>query len=235
MLLVVSGGLLIFFAAAMGLLLDLSDRTASPRSVVRRPRERSPRAVARLVPVPRLIAVARPVKVPFVTPGIIARSIGTRRGSRRFARFFALRLRSRIDRDRYCIVERRSRVRLLRCGSLGEGGSIDRTLRRRGRGKLGELRTGCQPAAGAGGAFCSAELCASAGDFICCGSVGWCAASVVTGSLGSGATKVRAATDSSATGRSSNENTVAAPAVAPMIAATAIKRAVRMTLGAGAR
>ena len=83
------------------------------------------------------------------------------------------------------------------------------------------------PASGAGGAFCSAEFCASAGDFICCGSVGWCAASVVTGSLGSGATKVRAATDSSATGRSSNENTVAAPAVAPMIAATAIKRAVR--------
>ena len=31
-----------------------------------------------------------------------------------------------------------------------------------------------------------------------------------------------------------HENTVAAPAVAPMIAVTAIKRAVRMTLGAGA-
>jgi hypothetical protein len=56
----------------------------------------------------------------------------------------------------------------------------------------------------------------------------------VTGRLGSGATKVRAATDSSATGRSSNENTVAALAVAPMIAATTIKSAVRMTPGAGA-
>jgi hypothetical protein len=44
-----------------------------------------------------------------------------------------------------------------------------------------------------------------------------------------GAANVHAATDSSATGRSSNENTVAAPAVAPMIAATTIKRAVRMT------
>jgi hypothetical protein len=39
----------------------------------------------------------------------------------------------------------------------------------------------------------------------------------VTGREASGATKVRAATDSSATGRSSNENTVPAPAVAPTI------------------
>ena len=37
---------------------------SSRRSVVRRPRERPPRAVARLVPVPRLISVARPVKYP---------------------------------------------------------------------------------------------------------------------------------------------------------------------------
>jgi hypothetical protein len=93
------------------------------------------------------------------------------------------------------------------------------------------------PAAGAGGAFCSAEFCASAGDFTCCGSVGCCAARdvfVVTGRLGSGVTNVRAATDSSAIGRSSNENTVTALTVAPMIAATPTKRAVRMTPGAGA-
>jgi hypothetical protein len=69
-----------------------------------------------------------------------------------------------------------------------------------------------------------------------CGSLGRCAAAdvlVVIGRVGSGATKVRAATDTSAAGRSSNENTVAAPAAAPMIAATAIKRAMRRTLGAG--
>jgi hypothetical protein len=57
---------------------------------------------------------------------------------------------------------------------------------------------------------------------------------VVTGRLGSGVTNVRAATDTSVVGRSSNENTVAAPTVAPMIAASPTKRAVRMTLGAGA-
>src|SRR6478735_5760647 len=73
----------------------LAESLSSRRSVVRRPRERPPRAVARLVPVPRLISVARPVKVPWVTPGIIARSIRTRRGSRRHARFLALGLRSR--------------------------------------------------------------------------------------------------------------------------------------------
>src|SRR6516162_9710861 len=53
-----------------------ADQTASRRSVVWRPRERPPRAVARLVPVARLISIARLVKVPVVTPGIIARSIG---------------------------------------------------------------------------------------------------------------------------------------------------------------
>ena len=64
--------------------------------------------------------------------------------------------------------------------------------------------------------FCSAEFCASAGDLTCCGSVGCCAATdvpAVTGREASGATKVRAATDCSVTGRSRNENTVAAPAV----------------------
>ena len=53
------------------------------------------------------------------------------------------------------------------------------------------------------------------------GAVGCCAATdvlAVSRPLESGATNVRAATDSCATGRSSNENTVAAPAVAPMIA-----------------
>jgi hypothetical protein len=48
-------------------------------SVIRRQREGAPRPVARLVPVIRLISIARPVKVFAVTPGIIARSIGTRR------------------------------------------------------------------------------------------------------------------------------------------------------------
>jgi hypothetical protein len=57
---------------------------------------------------------------------------------------------------------------------------------------------------------------------------------VVTGRLRSGAANVRAATDSSAIGRSSNENTVAPLTVAPMIAAMPTKRTVRMTLGAGA-
>ena len=78
------------------------------------------------------------------------------------------------------------------------------------------------PAASPGGAFCSAEFSACAGDLTCCGSVGCCAATdvrAVTGPEASGATEVRAATDFSATGRSSNENTVAAPAGAPMIAA----------------
>src|SRR5262249_445899 len=124
----------------------------SRRSVVRRPRERPPRAVARLVPVTRLISVARPVKVSVVTPGIIARTIGTRRGSRRHARFLALRLRSRrrIGRDCYCIVERLSRERLLYCygGSLGERGCTGRRLRCRGRGKLAWLRTGRRPGCG---------------------------------------------------------------------------------------
>ena len=94
-------------------------RRASRRSVVWRPRERPPRAVARLVPVARLISIARVVKVPVVTPGIIARSIGTPCGSRRHARFLALRLRSRrgIGLDCCCIVERLSRERLLHCGS----------------------------------------------------------------------------------------------------------------------
>jgi hypothetical protein len=119
----------------------------SQRSVVRRPPERPPRAVARLVPVPRLISVARPVKVPFVTPGIIARSIRTRRGSRRHARFLALGLRSRrgIGRGRYCIVEGRSRGRILDWGSLGERGSAGRTLRCRGRDKLAWLRMDRRP------------------------------------------------------------------------------------------
>ena len=119
----------------------------SQRSVVRRPPERPPRAVARLVPVPRLISVARPVKVPFVTPGIIARSIRTRRGSRRHARFLALGLRSRrgIGRGRYCIVEGRSRGRILDRGSLGERGSAGRTLRCRGRDKLAWLRMDRRP------------------------------------------------------------------------------------------
>jgi hypothetical protein len=70
-----------------------------------------------------------------------------------------------------------------------------------------------------------------------CGSLGHGAVAdvlVVTGRAGSGATKVRAATDSSAPGRASNENTVTAPAAAPMIAATAITRAMRTTLGADA-
>ena len=101
----------------------IADQTASRRSVVWRPRERPPRAVARLVPVPWLISIARPVKVSVVTPGIIARSIGTRRGSRRRARFLALRLRSRrrgIGRDCCCIVERLSRERILHCGSLAD-------------------------------------------------------------------------------------------------------------------
>lgn len=129
---------------AMGLLLGFSNQTASRRSVVWRPRERPPRAVARLVPVPWFISIARPVKVPVVTPGIIARSTGTRRGSPRHARFLTLRLRSRraIRRDCYCIVERLSRGRVLHRGSLGEHGSTGRTLRRRGRGKLARLWTG---------------------------------------------------------------------------------------------
>ena len=97
-----------------------------PRLVVRRPRGRSPRAVARLVPVPRLISVGRTVKVSFVTPGIIiARSILARRGSRHHARFLALRLRSgrAVGRDRHCIVQRLSRGRLVhRAGSLGKPG-----------------------------------------------------------------------------------------------------------------
>ena len=78
----------------------VAESLSSRRSVVRRPRERPPRAVARLVPVPRLISVARPVKVPW---GIVARSIGTRRGSRRHARFLGLRLRDRrgVGRDCY--------------------------------------------------------------------------------------------------------------------------------------
>ncbi len=42
-----------------------------------------------------------------------------------------------------------------------------------------------------------------------------------------GCTKVRAATDSSATGRSINQNTSAAPAVAPTAAATTAMRTVR--------
>src|SRR6516164_5475231 len=110
--------------AQAGLPRTAPNAIVSRQSVVRRPRERPPRAVARLVPVTRLISVARPVKVSVVTPGIIARTIGTRRGSRRHARFLALRLRSRrgIGRDCYCIVERLSRERLLYCGSLGERG-----------------------------------------------------------------------------------------------------------------
>jgi hypothetical protein len=125
----------------------------SPRSVVRRPRERPPRTVVRLVPVPRLISVARPVKVSVVTPSIIARTIGTRHGSRRHARFLALRLRSRRGIGRYCIVKRLSRERLLYCGSLGERGSTGRRLRCRGRGKLAWLQTGRRPGCRRGWTF----------------------------------------------------------------------------------
>ena len=105
---------------------------------------------ARLVPIPRLISVARLVKVPFVSTGIIARSIGTRRGSRRHARFLALRLRSRrrIGPGRYAIVERLSRKRLRHCGSLGKRGSTGRTLQCRGRGKLAWLRMDRRPGRG---------------------------------------------------------------------------------------
>jgi hypothetical protein len=50
-----------------------------------------------------------------------------------------------------------------------------------------------------------------------------------------GCTKVRAATDASAAGRSISENTTAALAIAPIAAATTKTRAMRRKLGAGAR
>jgi len=60
-------------------------------------------------------------------------------------------------------------------------------------------------------------------------------AATATAADGASAAMVRAATETSAVWRSINENTTAAPPVAPTAAATTTIRMVRIKLGAGAR
>ena len=121
-----------------------------------------------------------------------------------------------------CIIERLSRERILHCGSLGERGCIGRTLRRRGRGKLAWLRKGRRPGREPWWSFLFSGILRLRRRFDLLR-----LSRLLRRDRRAGCHRPRGVwrnrgarcNQLSATGRSSNENTVAAPAGAPMIAA----------------